>query len=386
MKIEFTDFHPLSDLAQATIRGEFTPGWNGQYLNCARNGKQYKQPNIGSGFSVSSVRLFATQELPDDLKTQIDKAAANNGNGWIYILRSNRYNILYIGISEKLLAAGVFGGGRFRHHLRKLLAAKGGATNHTTGWREHAKERYAELSELAKQSALPDNADVLSDLYIALAHVPTPKDYEKRVLNECKTAMDDPMILNRATNGDLNVVVELHLPRNAPDGEETGDVETFDLEELEQYDLADSGAEDYAEYLSAMPEDCRQAFRTVLSWARNNLPKHDPRISEGVIGYLGEQPEGYSGIPLVGFSRRKINGSAMPHGWFARIPLVCSPDRPMTVILPLGLYPGSHTDDIICRGKGANFRPVDLEDFLTCPEKYIDPAKDENQNQQRTNC
>lgn len=384
MRLEFTDFYPINELAQVKIRGEFTPNWDGQYVNCASNGKQYKQPSTGSGFNISNIRLFAIEDQPEDLQSQINQAASNDGNGWIYILRSSRFNILYIGISEKSLATGVFGDGRFRHHLRKLLAAKGSATDHTNGWQVHAKERYAYLSALLNQSSVPDNADLLSDLYISLAYVPAPKDYEKRVLIEYAKTMDAPTILNSATNGSADVTVELHLPKNSPDGEESENLETFNLEELEQYDAADSGAEDYAEYLSAMPEDCRQAFRKVLSWARDNLPKHDHRISEGVIAHLIEQPEGYSGIPLVGFSRRKINGNAMPHGWFTRIPLECGPNKPMTIILPLRLKPGKLSDDKFCRGQGANFRPVDLADFLACPGMYIDLAKDENQNQRRT--
>lgn len=371
MKIEFTDFYPINELAQVKISGEFTPNWDGQYVNCASNGKQYKQPSTGSGFNISNIRLFATEDQPENLQSQINQAAANDGNGWVYILRSSQFNILYIGISERSLATGVFGDGRFRHHLRKLLAAKGGATNHTNGWQEHAKERYAGLSALINKSSVLDNADLLSDLYVALAHVQNPKKYEKLVLTECSKTMDDPMILNRATNGSLNVTVELHLPNNAPNGEQAENLETFDLEELEEYDPANKDAENYAEYLSAMPEDCRQTFRKVLSWARENLHKHDPRISEGIIGYLSEQPEGYSGIPLVGFSRRKKNGGAMPHSWFARIPLVCSQDRPMTVILPLRLKPNKLSDDKICRGEGANFRPVDLVDFLENPNYYL---------------
>lgn len=385
MKLEFTDFHHIDDLVQVRILGEFTLGWDGQYVNRARNGKGYKQPSTGSGFSVSKVRLFATAELPDDLQAQINLSASNGGHGWIYILRSSQYNILYVGISEKSLVTGVFGDGRFRHHLRKLLAAKGGATNHTDGWRDHARERYTELSELAKRYALPDNADLLSDLHVAVAHTPYPKQYEKLVLNEYTKTMEAPMILNRASNGATNLTVELHLPKNAPDGEEAGNLETFNTEELEEYDPADSGTEDYAEALSAVPEDCRQAFQAVLSWARKTLQGHDPRISEGKIGYLEKQPEGYSKIPLVGFSRRKVNGDAMPDGWLARIPLECAPNKPMTVILPLRLKPGKLPDDKICRGRDANFRPVDLADFLRNPELYIDLSKDERPTQRRTN-
>lgn len=385
MKIEFTDFYPLSDLVQVTIRGEFTPGWDGEYVNCASSDKQYKQPSTGSGFSVSTVRLFATEDQPQGLQSQLDLAASSAGNGWIYILRSNRYNILYIGISEKSLATGVFGNGRFRHHLRKLLAAKGGGTNHTNGWRDHAKERYADLSELANQSSLPDNADLLSDLYIALAHVPTPKDYEKRVLDEYKNTMDDPMTLNRATNGEPNVVVELHLPKNAPDGEETGDVETFDLEALEQYEVADGKTEPYADHLAAMPEDCRATFKNLLGWAQKNLSGHDQTITEAIVGLMTSQPEPYNNTPLATFARRGRTGRALSHQWFARIPLECGPNKPMTIILPLRLYPSSPTDDAICRGQGANFRPVDLADFLANPGCYIDLALDETPNQRRTN-
>lgn len=66
------------------------------------------------------------------------------------MIRSTRYNTLYVGISGKSLANGVFSDGRFVHHLRKLIAAKGGATNHTKGWRGHAIDRYQAIKQVAE--------------------------------------------------------------------------------------------------------------------------------------------------------------------------------------------------------------------------------------------
>ena len=385
MTLKFTSFHPLVDLVQVNIHGELQPGWNGIYVDCSNGDKKYQQPTTGSGFSIAPVRLFATEELPEDLQDQIELAASNGGNGWIYILRSSQYNVLYVGISEKSLATGVFGNGRFRHHLRKLLAAQGGATHHTKGWREHAIERYTTLCDPARQPDRAGLASLLSDLHVSIAHTAHPKQYEKFVLTEYAKRMDKPMILNRAANGTPDLVVELELPGNTPSiHPEPANFEPFDLEETEAYEQADRADEDYAQYIQAMPQSWRDEFKQALTWARQTLSPLDPLISEGLIGYLQRQPDGLSGIPLVGFARRKINGDAMPHGWFARIPLEYAHDRPMTVILPLRLRADGLADDKICRGQGANFRPVDLADFLRNPEHYIDLSKDEMPDPRRT--
>jgi len=314
--------------------------------------------------------------LPNDLQHQIELAVSNGGNGWIYILRSNQHNILYVGISEKTLATGVFGDGRFRHHLRKLLAATGGATNHTKGWHKHATERYAMLCELAHQSDRLDHALLVSDLHIAVAHVADPKRYEKFVLEKYAKTMNTPIILNSASNGSADLAVALELPQNAPSGSsEPDNFEPFDLEEAETYEQADSAHEDYAEH--KMSEDWRNQFMQVLMWARHTFAPYDLTITEGVIRGLQEQPDGYNGTPLVGFARRNINGRSMPHGWFARIPLESDLNRPMTVILPLRLKADGLSDDKISPGQDANFRPLELTDFLQNPEHYIDLSKDD---------
>jgi len=216
MKLVFTEFHPLTDLVQVNIHGALLLDWDKRYVDFVKLSNKYQQPSTGSGLSVSTVKLFFVDKLPKDLQNQIHSATINDGNGWIYILRSSQYNILYVGISEKSLAVGVFGDGRFRHHLRKLFAIKGGATNHTEGWHQHAKERYVKLCKLADLAGQPDRKTLLSDLYIAIAHVPDPKSYEKLVLNECAKSMDNPLILNRASNGLIDAKVTLLLPKNTP--------------------------------------------------------------------------------------------------------------------------------------------------------------------------
>ncbi len=374
MKIEFTEFHPLTDLVQVDVYGNLILGWDGNYIDAANNGKKYQQPSTGSGLRISPVKLFATEALPDDLQDQIKNATAENaGEGWIYILRSSKYNILYVGISGKSLATGVFGDGRFRHHLRKLLAAKGGATDHTGGWREHAKERYANLCKLAKSSSVTNSHALVSDLYISIAHVPDPKKFEKFVLNKCAATMTEPIILNLASNGLDDVKAEVVLPGNTLSvDEEKANFENFDLEECETYGEASAGiAEDYAEFTALMSENCRNDFHRLLDWARARLLRHDDTISEGLIGMLTNQPDGYGGMPLVGFSRRKKNGHAMPNGWFARIPLRCGADKPMTIILPLRLKPNDLPEHKIIRGQDSNFRPVDVDDFLKNSQAYI---------------
>jgi hypothetical protein len=148
-------------------------------------------------------------------------------------------------------------------------------------------------------------------------------------------------------------------------------IEFINSEKDEHYIQTSSGIEDYNEYTLATPKNWQKAFKKVLNWARVTPLNDDQGISEGFIGDLQKKPEGCNGIPLVGFARRKKTGGAMSNGWFARLPLKWSAVRPMTIILPLWLKQIDLPDNKIYRGQGANICPVDLEDFLTNPKKYI---------------
>ena len=382
MAITFSRLYPLNQIAEIDCWGAFNPYWNGDYDNHGSQGKRYQQPSTGSGFHVGRLNLLNPKYLPGDIREHMENAQENQGNGWIYVIRSTRYNTLYVGISSKSLAKGVFGDGRFVHHLRKLIAAKGGATNHTKGWRGHAIDRYQAMKQAAESDSNIPFSSLTADLLVAVAHVPDPTRHEKAALETCRQAMSMPTVLNTASSGEIDNGVRIDLPENfsfsieAFDGssetaEASPHIEHMDFEELEDYEADTTPGNDYAEYTSQMDEECKTAFLKVLEWARKTTARHDPGITEAIVAGYINQPPGYNAIPLLNFARRGDAGKALGGQWFARIPLVCQKTKPMTVILPLRLKNDSLSEDKISLGRSGSFRPVDLEDFLNHPQSYI---------------
>lgn len=158
--------------------------WDGKYRRYQSGKRSFVQPDSGSGISISTVNLMAAALLPSDIRD------LQSVSGCIYVLMSNVYPIIYVGISEKTLTNGVFSSnGRFTHHCRKLLASAGYATNHTRGWLNHARARYIANLRLVNDRRIDLNASpdfislLLEDCRIAFAAIPEPKRFEGYVLD-----------------------------------------------------------------------------------------------------------------------------------------------------------------------------------------------------------
>lgn len=153
MAVHFSAFHGLDHLATVTLLGQFDPAWSMEY--------QTKFPvGSGSGLKLSSIKLKPQGCLPQD----IERVAAPEYTEFAYLLTSIKYPILYAGVSKGNLKKGVFGAGRIGHHVRKILAIHQSlSTNHTSGWRHHAVERYQRiLNDGTQKEAL------LSDVQICV--------------------------------------------------------------------------------------------------------------------------------------------------------------------------------------------------------------------------
>lgn len=389
LTMQFTHFHPLESIAHVNVAGVFDPGWSGRYVRIWQPGSSYRQPEgNGSGLIIPGLRLLPEHALPADLRP-LTKA-----RGFVYVLVSCTYPILYVGITLGTLGSGMFGAGRFPHHVRKLLASRGCSTNHAKGWHEHARQLHAHIKAQVEARHV-DPADMLAlaprlwgDWRIAVAHHPDPEPHEGTVLHRFEALVHQRhgqcMILN--TRKVRCEPVDIHVPGNWDSmcgGQDLGVPATAQHapvpappapaptpEELEPIEHDLSVADDYASDIAEMPAGCREKFMRLLTWARDLALTRG--VEEKLVRRYTKQPRGCNGIPMVVFAPLGSSGRALDNRWLCRIPLKC-PDDGMTIVLPTRLR-GPVADNDLTFGKDTNFRPNDMDDFLRRPEHYVTPA------------
>jgi hypothetical protein len=202
--INLTDFFPLWTLAPCVASGKFDPRWDRTYhtVNGAGGSRCYPVGG-GCGQTLRGPKLLAAPYLPAAV------AALDDGRkGFIYVLTSTLYPILYVGISDGTLREGVFGPGRLGHHLRKIFACHASATSHTEGWPGHAVTRYQDRVGLHARglgsSSLFDDTLLGGDLMLAFGAIDgfwAPENFEGTVLDAVREALigahHDLNILNR---------------------------------------------------------------------------------------------------------------------------------------------------------------------------------------------
>jgi len=344
--------------------------------------------------------------LPIDVQNLDNPAVC----GVVYVIISCEYPILYVGISNKGLRTGVFGAqGRFIHHARKLFAAPGAQTHHPNGWRSHAGTRYddavlrGQLSfddlriAFAADSSAVDHEGTVLDIFVplvaqrlgstevlnsgAIRRQPVLIQLPPNVTNPCGqgTVSARQMPPTESTGAPARGV-DAHTDDGRRDAEESLPIQPAqegerriaeaesELEEGETYERDLGTVEGYAEYLDAMTPQCQERFRQLLRWARSR--RVEGRVSEAVIGGYTKQPVGYNGIQVLLFAELGPSGRALPRKWVCRIPLKCSNDGPMTIILPERSRKPGVREDLIVRGLDPNFRPSNLDDFLARPNYY----------------
>ena len=398
MSLVFTNYYPLEELVGVNVSGDFNKEWDGKYVLLWYGNRGYTQPSTGSGLSVGSLPILDMDMLPRDVRGQLESAQGNNGNGWVYVIRSCKFRILYVGITKGNLSTGIFGSGRFSHHLRKLLAVVGASTNHTAGWHKHAIARYSEVKSASQENSELNLASMLwGDLRIAIAHTPTPGQFERFVLDSFNDQMSSQGtqidILNRAVNGDskCKITFPCNLPTDYMESTHKADRAIFTLkkskdpmgvpstasaqiEESEHYDDVLMINDEYQQYVKDMDEKYRCQFQRLLAWARtaSSIDGNERKLllETQRKGYA-DQPSGYCNVPMVLFAPLNDQGRAQPNEWVARIPLKCSNAKPMTVVLPERLRAKTALESEIIRGNDPNFAPRDVDDFLMRPEHYV---------------
>lgn len=191
--LTFTPFVCFTDVSEFRIGGPLSREWDCSYVQTDGNSGSSTPSGNGSGLTLKN---FEARELADILARSTSFGSeirrcwdkVSSVNRLIYIVKSERYPILYVGITEGGLGKGVFGAsGRLAHHVRKIFAIKNGkSTNHTLGWRPHAAERYQNLrNEHANMNEL-ECTNFADDLQIAFgtfeAEDQNPADHEGYVL------------------------------------------------------------------------------------------------------------------------------------------------------------------------------------------------------------
>lgn len=212
MPLTFSNFYKFDQLASINLGGSFSTTWDGQYHKTTSG----TEPNPGSGLTSGSLRMLDANLLPQEIQALLQR------KGLIYIFISTTYHLLYVGISTGNLKSGVFGPGRFSHHVRKLLAALGGGTNHTGGWTAHAVDRYGRYRDFVRArqpggvSEKETASHLLGDWRFAFASCDSPDQHEGWVLDSMASQLckfwSDVTILN--TGHVKSVPVDHELPPN----------------------------------------------------------------------------------------------------------------------------------------------------------------------------
>ena len=220
MRIELTALYPLWSLSMVVASNCLNVGWDSSYESVKIKGQSYRYPGSGgAGQKIRSPKLLPRELLPDAV------AALDDGRkGIVYVLCSTIYPILYVGISRGTLRHGVFGAGRFGHHIRKVFACHASQTSHTEGWPAHAIERYRDRvladREPKSRTALNWQGTMIGeDLMLAFGAVEGPWDpakFEGTVLDAmlASFAWDSPWCQGLNTGTVKRTPAEIQVPRN----------------------------------------------------------------------------------------------------------------------------------------------------------------------------
>lgn len=127
--------------------------------------------------------------------------------------------------------------------------------------------------------------------------------------------------------------------------------------------------EEVLDLIESIKPDEKRQLAELLAWCFEVEEKYglEQRIVEG----YANQPSGCNNIRMMLFANFGKAGRAKPNSWRIRIPLQRSEKQGLTVVLPIPYMATGLSNDLIEKGKHDNFRPLDLDDFLKRPSKYV---------------
>lgn len=163
IEVKFTNCYRLLDIAHPKLTGQFSREWDRKYqaFSSKNNASTYTQPTQG-GSQIEAKSILLADDLPEEIRQALSQEEA------LYFLFSDKFDVVYVGITTKGIEKGVFGRGRMIHHVRKLIASPTAATSHTKGWTGHAVERYDQILISMNTDGQPASADLLGDIWIAI--------------------------------------------------------------------------------------------------------------------------------------------------------------------------------------------------------------------------
>jgi hypothetical protein len=375
--IHFTQLHQLTKIANIKIEGEFNPSWSGKYHRVSRNNNTTIEPVIASGLIVKKVALNKKEILPNDI---LDLAHVSE---LIYTIVSNKFPILYTGITKGNLQTGVFGPGRLQHHVRKLLAALNSSTSHTQGWHEHANTRHKFLTKNINEQ---DLESALDDVFISFAHIADCESFEGTVFQAFKNQFknqgihptelnykkmkSNPSTVELPTNLD-DLICNMEKPSSKHSTELGFPEKNYVNMEKSSSTYSTKSEFAYENYENMVdfkdPEDFDK-FEQLLNWARS---QSEISVVEKIVGKYTNQPSGLNGTPMVVFAELGSSGKALPHKWICRIPLKRTKSQKMSIVLPTRLLKWNIDQAQIETGKDANFKPKNIDQFIASPNLFL---------------
>jgi hypothetical protein len=74
---------------------------------------------------------------------------------------------------------------------------------------------------------------------------------------------------------------------------------------------------------------------------------------------------------MVVFAELGSSGRALPNKWICRIPLKLKKSKKIAITLPIRLLNKNIDQQKIEIGKDANFKPIDIDEFIEAPTTYV---------------
>lgn len=211
VKVKFTNCYRLLEVAHPNLSGQFSREWDRKYhrVTGKNSASTYIQPAQG-GSQLEARSIPLADGLPEEITETLSHDEA------LYLLFSDRFDVVYVGITTKGIENGVFGRGRLIHHVRKLVASSTEATSHTKGWTQHAVERYEQILNSLDAGGQPSTEDLLGDIWVAIgvsADQWQSRNHEGTVLDHFKERIGEMtgrpfQILNSARVKNEPVIVQ----------------------------------------------------------------------------------------------------------------------------------------------------------------------------------
>jgi hypothetical protein len=134
-----------------------------------------------------------------------------------------------------------------------------------------------------------------------------------------------------------------------------------------------TNADDIHSFYAGLSREGKTNFIQLLNLV-SDIPSFNEMPQKIICGYTS-QPSGYNNTPMLIFSPIGPNGRALGGQWGVRIPLVDveGGKKPLTIIVNEKFINPSLSEALIARGQDS-FRPLDLDDFLSDPRKYLTVA------------